>query len=249
MGAVAGVAGRAPRRFGDLEDARVLEMARTRPRVSPHTMRLPSAGNGRIAHWAGKCNDPPDDPHLRPCPALSRVPTPSRPWSRTTARRPTGSRAAALRDLHHSSPRSRRGGADDLDSQLLANHAYAQRLDDSENVDAYAQMDAWALANAGSTSPSAGSRACPRGSSTRARARAQARPERNQLEEIDAVVGMTSLYELRAGQDASPASRSGLPTRSRSCAATTRRRQPHRRGPARHRQPQEAHVRRARARA
>ena len=31
-------------------------------------------------------------------------------------------------------------------SQLLANHAYAQRLDDTENADAYAQMDAWALA-------------------------------------------------------------------------------------------------------
>ena len=97
-------------------------------------------------------------------------------------------------------------------SQLLANHAYAQRLDDTENADAYAQMDAWALARRLDLAFCGLASLPARIVDARTSHVRKLDLERNQLEEIDAVVGMTSLYELRAGHNRIARIPPGLPS-------------------------------------
>ena len=84
---------------------------------------------------------------------------------------------------------------------LLANHAYALKLDDTENADAYAQMDAWALARRLDLAFCGLARLPARIVDARTAHLRRLDLERNQLEEIEAVVGLTALYELRAGHN------------------------------------------------
>ena len=96
-------------------------------------------------------------------------------------------------------------------SQLLANHAHALQLDETEAADEYQKMDAWALARALDLAFCGLVHLPARIVDTRTSHLHKLDVERNQLEEIEAVVGLTTLRELRAGHNRIARVPPGLP--------------------------------------
>ena len=86
-------------------------------------------------------------------------------------------------------------------SQNLANHAHALRLDDTEAADEYEKMEAWAVARSLDLAFCGLVNLPARIVDTRTAHLYKLDVERNQLEEIEAVVGLTALRELRAGHN------------------------------------------------